>query len=394
MCMKDAGLNYEQNVKAAVVGYCYGEPTCGQRAIYQMGHTGIPIFNTNNNCSTGSSAIFLGRSLLETGAYDCVLALGFEKMKRHLSSVYTDLGWSTPMEKHYEKLYESDKDLKRDPVNKGMNDWTSNVVKMFALAAVEHQKKYGTSDEVFAKISYKNHRHSVNNPYARNQKEYSMEEIKNSGKLMGPLTSAQACPTGDGAAAVLLCSEKFLLEHPHLQKKAVEILHQEMATDFPSSFSENPSMIALCGSEMTRRAAERVYKNANIGPKDLDVLEVHDCFSSNELIVMESLGLCKEGEGGKLIEQGKWTKNSNGGESFKIGDRWVINPSGGLESKGHPISATGIAQCIELCWQLRGEAGKRQIEGAKIALQHNLGLGSAVVVTAYRKWEPKIQAKL
>ncbi|PRP87977.1 hypothetical protein PROFUN_02714 [Planoprotostelium fungivorum] len=373
-CMKDANVDFMQHVDAAVVGYCYGEPTCGQRAIYSLGHKGIPVFNTNNNCSTGSSAIFLARTLIEAGSHQCVIALGFEKMQRHLSSVYTDRGWSSPLQKHYDHLYDQTT-IAREPIAKGMNDWTSNVVKMFGEAALEHQKKYGTSDRHFAMISHKNHRHSVNNPYSKNRKEYTLEEIQGTGKLWGPLTSAQAAPTGDGAAAVLIVSQDFL---------------EEMMTDTATSFDrEKRSMISMCGTDMTREAAKKLYKASGLRPRDVDVLEVHDCFSSNELMVMEALGLCEEGRGGDLVEKGRWITNAGGGNHFLVGDRWVVNPSGGLESKGHPISATGVAQCIELCWQLRGEAGKRQVGGARVALQHNLGLGSAVVITAYKRYETK-----
>jgi acetyl-CoA acetyltransferase len=170
----------------------------------------------------------------------------------------------------------------------------------------------------------------------------------------------------------VLASERFVEAHD-LGGQAVEIVGQAITTDFPSSF-EDRSAITIVGYDMTRAAARQVYDQAQIGPEDLDVIELHDCFSVNELLTYEALGLCGEGEGGKLVDAGDTT----------YGGRWVVNPSGGLISKGHPLGATGLAQCAELNWQLRGQAGPRQVDGAATALQHNIGLGGAAVVTAYR----------
>ena len=243
---------------------------------------------------------------------------------------------------------------------------------MFGAAGKEHMERFGTTAEQFARIGVKNHRHSQNNPYAQFQDEYTLDEILGSKPIYGPLTKLQCSPTSDGSGAVVVVSEKFVDEHD-LAGQAVEIVGQSMVTDLPSTF-EDRSAISLVGADMTRTAAARVYEQAGIGPDDIDVIELHDCFSTNELLTYEALGLCGEGEGGKLVDNDDTT----------YGGRWVVNPSGGLISKGHPLGATGLAQCSELTWQLRGTADKRQVDGAAVALQHNIGLGGAVVVTAYR----------
>lgn len=363
--LADARIPYSA-VEQACIGYVYGDSTSGQRAIYHsLGLTGIPIINVNNNCSTGSTALFMARQLIQGGVADCVLALGFEKMEKGSLST-TSLNRTNPVDKHIEVL---------------MNKYELSPVpvtpQMFGCAGREHMEKYGTKVEHFAKIGWKNHKHSVNNPYSQFQKEYSLDEVMTSRKVFDFLTILQCCPTSDGAAAAILASEEFVRKYG-LQPKAVEILAQEMMTDLPSSFEEN-SIIKTVGFDMSKEAARKCYEKSGLRPSDIDVIELHDCFSPNELITYEALGLCPEGQGGKLVDRGDNT----------YGGKWVINPSGGLISKGHPLGATGLAQCAELCWQLRGEAGKRQVPGAKVALQHNLGLGGAVVVTIYKMGFPE-----
>jgi acetyl-CoA acetyltransferase len=223
-----------------------------------------------------------------------------------------------------------------------------------------------------ARIGYKNHKHAVNNPNAQFQGEYTLDEIQAATMIYPPLTKLQCSPTSDGSAAVIVASERFVDEH-NLWKQAIEIVGQAMVTDMRSTF-EAKSSILLVGFDMSREAARQAYEEAQVGPDDVQVIELHDCFSTNELITYEALGLAAEGEGHLLVER----------EDTTYGGRWVVNPSGGLISKGHPLGATGLAQCCELTWQLRGEAGKRQVDGAKVALQHNLGLGGAVVVSIYR----------
>ena len=363
--LEDAGIEYGE-VEQAFVGYVYGESTSGQRAVYELGLTGIPIVNVNNNCSTGSTALYLAAQAIRGGLADCTLALGFEKMQPgSLGSTFDDR--EQPMMRHLLALAEL-QEFAMPP-----------APYMFGAAGKEHQERYGTTDEQFAKVGVKNHRHSANNPYAQFQDVYTLEEVLASKPVYGPLTKLQCSPTSDGSGAVVLASEDFVDRHG-LAGQAVEIVGQSMVTDMNSTFDDK-SAISLVGADMTRKAAAKVYEQAGLGPADLDVIELHDCFSANELLTYEALGLCAEGDAGKLIDNDDTT----------YGGRWVVNPSGGLISKGHPLGATGLAQCSELTWQLRGTAGARQVEAAAgkdgVALQHNIGLGGAVVVTAYRKAE-------
>jgi acetyl-CoA acyltransferase len=358
--LQDAGIDYTE-VQQGYVGYVYGESTCGQRALYELGMTGIPIVNVNNNCSTGSTALFLAAQAIRGGLADCTIALGFEKMKPgSLSTSYEDR--TNPMDKHVKAMAEiSEFAFPAAP-------W------MFGAAGREHMKQYGSTAEHFAKIGYKNHKHSVNNPYAQFQDAYTLDDILASRMIYDPLTKLQCSPTSDGSGAAILASEAFVDKHG-LAGQAVEIVGQAMTTDFASSF--DGTCKGLIGYDMNVQAAQRVYDQSGLGPEGFQVIELHDCFSANELLLYEALGLCAEGEAGKLIDNGDTT----------YGGRWVVNPSGGLISKGHPLGATGLAQCAELTWQLRGAADKRQVENVTAALQHNIGLGGAAVVTAYQRAE-------
>jgi acetyl-CoA acyltransferase len=356
--LEDAGIAFDL-IESAHVGYVYGESTAGNRAVYELGMTGIPITNVNNNCSTGSTALYGAANLIRGGLADCALALGFEKMQPgSLTSTYEDR--EQPMMRHLLALAEIF-EFAMPP-----------APYMFGAAGREHMEKYGTTAEQFAKIGLKNHKHSVNNPYSQFQDEYSLEDILGAPMIYDPLTKLMCSPTSDGSAAAVLASEAFVEKHG-LGDRAVEIVGQAMVTDVPGTL-ESRSAITLVGAGMSKRAAELVYEQAQVSADDVDVIELHDCFATNELLTYEALGLCGEGEGGKLVDNDDTT----------YGGRWVVNPSGGLISKGHPLGATGLAQCSELTWQLRGDAAKRQVDGAQIALQHNIGLGGAVVVTAYR----------
>jgi acetyl-CoA acetyltransferase len=357
--LADAGIPYEK-VEQAAVGYCYGDSTTGQRALYELGLTGIPAVNLNNNCSTGSSALWMARNFVAGGLADCALALGFEKMEKgSLGIKYDDR--TVPMDRHFETMVEKRGFAPSPP-----------APQMFGNAGREYMERYGTSAESFARIGEKNHRHSVNNPYSQFQDEYTLQDILDAPMVHDPLTKLQCCPTSDGGAAVVVASERFVRQHG-LEDQAIEIVGQAMTTDYASSFEG--SDMKLVGFDMTRAAADKVYEESGLGPDDVDVIELHDCFSANELITYEGLGLCDEGKAGDLIDSGAVT----------YGGDVVVNPSGGLISKGHPLGATGLAQCSELTWQLRGTADKRQVDGAEVALQHNLGLGGACVVTMYRQ---------
>jgi sterol carrier protein 2 len=361
--LADAGLKIE-DIEQAAVGYCAGDSTCGQRAFYELGTTGVPIYNVNNNCSTGSTALFMAKQFVEGGLSECTMAMGFEKMEKgSLGVKYTDR--TMPLDKHFKLMVEE----------RGFEPKAPAAPQMFGNAGIEHMERYGTTAEQFAKIAYKNHKHSVNNPYSQFRDEYTLEQILDSPTIYGPLTKLQCCPTSDGGGAAIIASEDFVRSHG-LEDQAVEILGQHMSTDFASTFNEK-SMIKMVGSDVTKAAAQKVYEQAGFGPENVDVVELHDCFSCNEMITYEALGLCEEGKGGAFVDSDAQT----------YGGKVVVNPSGGLISKGHPLGATGLAQCAELCWQLRGEAEARQVDGAKIALQHNLGLGGAAVVTMYRKMQ-------
>merc|ERR1712032_1537150 len=262
---------------------------------------------------------------------------------------------------------------------------------MFGNAAREHMALYGSKPEHYAFIGYKNHKHSVNNPYSQFRDEYTEKEVGEAPVIHSPLTKLQCSPTSDGAAAAVLMTEAAVKKYG-LEGQAIEIIGQSMATDLPSAFEGNKpdTAIKAIGSSMCEKAAKEAYQQSGYGPNDVQVIELHDCFAANELITYEGLGLAQKGEGHKLVDAKDTT----------YGGKWVVNPSGGLISKGHPIGATGVAQCAELNWQLRNEAGPRQVQHATTALQHNLGLTGAVVVTMYRKpseWKnvaPKRQVSL
>ena len=360
--LADAGIPYDA-IEQAYAGYVYGDSSYGQRAVYELGLTGIPVLNVNNNCSTGSSALMLARQAVKGGLVDCALAIGFEKMERgSLGMKYTD---RTPaLDKHMARMFQL-----RDP------ETSPFAPQMFGNAGRDHMEKYGSRPEHYVWIGWKNHKHSVNNPFAQFQTEYSLEDIASAPMIHEPLTKLQCSPTSDGAAAVIVASERFVDEHD-LNDQAIEIAGQAMVTDLRSSDDETADCITHVGYDMSKEAARRAYEEAQVGPEDVQVVELHDCFSANELITYEALGLAPEGEGHKLVEKQATTYG---------GDGPVVNPSGGLISKGHPLGATGLAQCSELTWQLRGQADKRQVDDVRVALQHNIGLGGAAVVSIYRR---------
>jgi sterol carrier protein 2 len=357
--LADAGIGYEL-VQQAYVGYVYGDSTCGQTALYEVGLTGIPIVNVNNNCSTGSTALYLARQAVALGEVDCALALGFEQMQ------------AGALKSHWD-----DRPRTRARFQPIMLELTADVPDMpqalrtFGGAGREHMRKYGTKLETFAAIRAKASRHAANNPLAIFRNVVTTEDVMND-KVMWPgvMTRLMACPPTCGGAAAIVVSERFARKHG--LRADVQILAQAMTTDPADSF-DPPSLISYAGFHMARAAADQVYEKSGVDPKDVRVCELHDCFAQNELLSYEALGLCAEGEGEKFVMDGDNT----------YGGRVVTNPSGGLLSKGHPLGATGLAQCYELTNQLRGTADKRQVEGVQLALQHNLGLGGACVVTLY-----------
>ncbi|WP_245707189.1 lipid-transfer protein [Epilithonimonas hungarica] len=360
MALKDAGIDYDK-IQQAYVGWVYGDSTAGQAVLYDLGLTGIPIINVNNNCATGSSALFLARQAVESGVVECALALGFEQMSPGaLGSVFNDR--VTPLSRFESIVEEQFPEAKEVPM----------AIKLFAAAGYEYQEKYGTETEIFARVRSKASQHAIHNERAIFRKPVSVEEVMQSPSIFLNVTRLQCCPPTCGGAAVVVCTEAFARKNG-LKQKAV-ILGQALTTDYPGTFYDH-SMMKVVGYDMTKSAADKVYEQAGYGPGDVDLVELHDCFTTNEIITYEALGLCEEGGAAKFVLDGDNT----------YGGKVVTNPSGGLLSKGHPLGATGLAQISELVWQLNGEAGDRQVENARIALQHNIGIGGACVVTMLGK---------
>uniref|UniRef100_A0A1I7SCA2 propanoyl-CoA C-acyltransferase n=1 Tax=Bursaphelenchus xylophilus TaxID=6326 RepID=A0A1I7SCA2_BURXY len=361
--LNDAGLQYK-DIQQAFVGYLFGGTCCGQRALYEIGFTGIPIYNVNNACCSGSTGIFLAKQVIEGGNADVCLAVGFEKMAAgSLDKMHNNPDNRAQSNDFHLKVAQNAYGVSNAPVN----------CQLFGTAAMEHMEKYGTKREHFAKIGWKNHLHSVNNPKSQFTKMYTLDEVLKSRKIFGPLGLLECSPTSDGSAAVVVVSERWLNQNPHLRTQAVEIVGMELGTDLPGAFEK--SCIDMIGFGMCQAAAKRLFSKSGYTPNDVQAIELHDCFAPNELITYEALGLCPVGKAGELIDRGDNT----------YGGKWVINPSGGLISKGHPIGATGVAQCVEISNQLRGRCGKRQVPNMRLGLQHNLGIGGAVVLGLYRR---------
>jgi sterol carrier protein 2 len=358
LALGDCGLSY-RDIRQAFAGYVFGDSTAGQSALYRVGCTGIPIVNVNNNCSSGSTALYLARQIVELGGADCALAVGFEQMvPGALGMVFNDR--KRTLDKHIIAQNEA-------------QPWDQTApfaAQQFGGAALDYQARYGAKDETFGKIAVKARKHAANNPLAIFRDQLSLDEVMASKRLYGPVTRFQACPPTCGAAAAVVVSASFAAKHG--LDASIVVHGQSLVTDFESSF-EGASMMRVVGYDMAKDAARQAYEAAGIGPEDVQVIELHDCFTPNELITYEALGLCAEGQAEQFICDGDNT----------YGGRYVTNPSGGLLSKGHPLGATGIAQCFELTQQLRGTAGQRQVDGVRFAVQHNLGLGGACVVTVY-----------
>jgi acetyl-CoA acetyltransferase len=360
LALEDAGLDYRK-VQQAFVGYVYGDSTAGQAALYRVGMSGIPVFNVNNNCATGSSALFLARQAVESGAVDCALALGMDQMvPGALKGAFDDR--PSPMQRFIDTM----------EAHQGFEPQTPRAAQYFGGAGRDYMKQYGTRPDTFARIAVKARRHAARNPLAVFRQELSLDEVMAAPMVFDPLTRFQCCPPTCGAAAAIVCSADFARRHG-LDTQVV-IAAQAMTTDTEASF-ESDDMRKLVGVDMAAEGARRVYEKAGIGPEDVQVVELHDCFTANELISYEAIGLTPPGTAEKFVLDGDNT----------YGGRVVVNPSGGLLSKGHPLGATGLAQCAELVWQLRGQAGDRQVPTARVGLQHNLGLGGACVVTLYQR---------
>ena len=358
--LQDAGIDHGM-VQQIYAGYVYGDSCSGQRAAYEVGLSGVPVINVNNNCASGSTALFLARQAVASGAVDCALAVGFEQMQPGALCVVFD-DRPTPLDR-FEEAANHAVDAEDVPM----------TLRYFGGAGLAHMRQYGTQLRTFAAIRAKASRHAANNPLALFRQPLTEDDVLNAPAIWpGVMTRLMACPPTCGAAAAIVCSPGFAARHGLDQ--SVRIRAQAMTTDSPSTF-EPLDMRMVVGFGMAQRAAQQVYEQAGAGPEDIGVVELHDCFAQNELLSYEALGLCPEGGAEKFILDGDNT----------YGGRVVTNPSGGLLSKGHPLGATGLAQCVELVQQLRGTAQRRQVDGVRLALQHNLGLGGACVVTLYER---------
>jgi sterol carrier protein 2 len=365
----DSGISYEK-VESGFVGYVFQSSCAGQRVLYEVGMTGIPIINVNNNCATGSTAFYLAVNAVKSGSNECAIALGFDQMKK--GPLPMDLSEPThPVYPYAESLIKKGK----------FNPKIPSAPQLFGAAGAEHMQKYNTELKHLHKISVKNYQHGLNNPYAQFRISVSEADVEKSQAICFPLNKLHCCPTSDGAACAIVCSEDFVIKNK-LQDQAVEILACCLGSDKHETFVGD-SAINLVGFNLAKEVSTKAYKQAGISANDVKVVELHDCFSANELITYESLGLCGEGKAKEFIDKGENT----------YGGKFVVNPSGGLTSKGHPLGATGIAQITELTWQLRNMAEKRQVKDVKYALAHNLGLGSAVVVSILKKYNDKFNTK-
>ncbi|MEH6567764.1 MAG: lipid-transfer protein [Halioglobus sp.] len=360
--LKDAGISFSL-IEQAFCGYVYGDSCSGQAALYRLDINGIPIFNVNNNCASGSSAFALATQAVESGNVECALALGFEEMlPGAIDVVFPDK--TSPLERHEKAIAKimafSEDELKAPP-----------AISMFG-AQVDAILDRGVTEETIAAMSVKSRLHAAHNPNAIFREPISVEEILAAPKLFRNLRKNYACAPSCGAAAVIVCTPEFARSHGI--RNDVRLAGRGWCSDRREYFNSG-NVLDVMFQSLSREAANNAYEDAGIGPEDVDVIELHDCFATNELATYVALGLCKEEELNEFVASGQNT----------YGGRCVVNPSGGLLAKGHPLGATGLAQLAELTWQLRGEGGARQVEGARIALQHNGGLGSAGFVHILKK---------
>lgn len=377
----DAHLTYD-DIEAGIACFASGETTSGQRIFYQFGMTTIPIYNTNNACATGSTGLHLARTFVRGGIADVVMVIGFETMRPGAIKGEGEdgrpsaLGLMTQMMEDTRGKHDSPRNAQyfANAGREYMDKYALPALLALNSLLTDFVSRYGATARDLAEIARVSHEHSSRNPYAQFNTVYSLAEIENSSMIHYPLTKLQCGPTSDGAGAAIIVSQRFLNARPELRSHAILMAGQALMTDSPALFSR--SAIDLVGFDMTRRAVKAALAEAGVVAGDIRVCELHDCFSANELVLLEGLGFCDEGQAHHMVRSGDIT----------YGGRVVVNPSGGLISKGHPLGATGLAQCAELTWQLRGWANNgRLVEDVDVALQHNLGLGGAVVVTVYKR---------
>jgi len=339
LALDDAGLTIDKMEAFYCGNLGQANAMVGQRILQEIGQTGIPVVNCSNACATGATAFREAWTSIKAGLYDVVLAVGVEQMGTGLLG---GSGGGTGIPK--EGLLGS-----------------GTMPAVFAEAGMEHSRQYGTTFEQFAKISVKNHHHSTMNPKARYQIETPLDEVMNAEMISYPNTKLMCSVNVDGAAAAVLVSEKKAKELG--MERSVRVKASVLTSD---PYQERDLVMPDVNS-CTRKAAKEAYEMAGLGADDIDLVELHDCFATAEMLHYENLGLCEDGGAGRLIDEGE----------VELGGRVPVNVSGGLLSKGHPLGATGIANIYEVCTHLRGEAGERQVEGAKVGLTHVIGLGSA-----------------
>jgi acetyl-CoA acetyltransferase len=347
MALDDAGLTIQQ-MQALYCGNL-GEASAmvGQRILHQIGQTGVPVVNCANACATGATAFREAWISIQAGLYDLVLAVGVEQMGRGL------LGGGA----------------KANGISTEGLLGSATMPAVFGEAGLEHSRKYGTTFEQFAKVSVKNHHHSTLNPKAMYRIETPLETVMSAEMIAYPNTKLMCSVNVDGAAAAVLASERKAKELGMMRAVRVK------ASVLTSDPWQERDLVLPDVNTCTRNAAQQAYEMAAVGPDDLDLVELHDCFATAEILHYENLGLCADGEGGRLIDAGETA----------LSGRIPVNVSGGLLSKGHPLGATGIANIYEVCTHLRGEAGERQVDGARVGLTHVIGLGSACGVHIFER---------
>ncbi|HEY6645403.1 thiolase C-terminal domain-containing protein [Povalibacter sp.] len=361
MALADAGIGYS-DVQQAYAGYVHADSCAGQTALYHVGITGIPIYNVNNNCSSGSSAFALAAQAVAGGSVECALAVGFEQMDRGA----IDLAFphkTSPFARHHAALRDahglSDDEMKLPP-----------ALSMFGCQ-VEAIEALGVTAETLAGIAVKSRNHAAKSPYAIFREPLTVADILDTPPIFRTMRRLYACPPSCGAAAVIVCSESFARRHG--LRSDVALVGQGISSDLSSGLAGGVMDIML--QSLSEQAARQAYESAGVGPEEIDVIELHDCFTSNEASTYVALGLCKTEDINQFVADGQNT----------YGGKYVICPSGGLLAKGHPLGATGLAQITELTWQLRGQAGERQVDDVRTVLQHNVGLGSAGFVHIFQR---------
>jgi acetyl-CoA acyltransferase len=341
LALADAGLTM-RDVELLAAGCLFqANAMVGQRVLQEIGQTGIPVVNVANACATGSTAFREAWMAVGSGEYDVALAVGVEQMGK--MGLLTGGGGGSGIRTE-------------GVIGSGL------MPAVFGQAGMEHMRKYGTTQEQFAKIAVKNHRHSTKNPLSQYQVEVSLGDVLKSRMVAYPNTLYMCCPTGDGSAAVVVVSPEKARQLGAKVKVLASVLTSDPWTERDLTLPDV--------STLTRNAAKQAYAKAGVGPEDVDLVELHDCFATAELLHYENLGLCGEGEAGRLIDE----------DETAHGGRIPVNVSGGLLSKGHPLGATGVANIFEVTQHLRGRAGDRQVEGAKVGLAHVIGLGSACTI--------------